>query len=334
MIDDASRLPGGRDYAASLDVGGTYTKAALVHRNGQVVVRSQVPSDHRAAGPAIARHLADTVRGLLAACRMPAGCLAGVSISVPGVVDRRTELVVSCPNLQNWDGLPIGRLAAAALGLPVVIENDANLAALGERWLGAARGCDDAVCLTLGTGIGCGIILGGRLYAGSTGGAGELSHTIVEKDGRPCTCGRRGCLESYASGRAIVEQARYTLQARTSGLLWELVHGDVLAVTPEIVYRAAAAGDGAAQTVVDEALDWLGLAAANLINLFNPEIIVVGGGMAEAGAQVLGPLQAAVQRRGRAQLVDQARIVLAQLGNDAGVVGGAYALFESEQGAT
>jgi glucokinase len=306
-----------RPYAAGLDAGGSFTKGAVVDRDGRIVARLRVPSDHGATGPAIGRGLAGIVRRMLMDAGLSDDDLAGVCISAPGVVDAATQIVHSCPNLQNWDGLAVGALVASELGLPTILENDANQAAVGEHWLGAARGRANVICITLGTGIGCGLILGGRLYQGATGGAGELSHIVVAPNGRPCTCGQVGCLESYASGRAI------TAQALALGF-------DAADSPPERVFAAAQEGDPRAEAIIQEAMEWLGLALANLVNLFNPDMIVVGGGLAATGDQLLDPIRAAVWRWGRGWLADQVAIVTAELGNDAGVTGGAAIVFNAK----
>jgi glucokinase len=317
-------------YAISLDVGGTFTKVAVVASTGEMTQRYQVPSEHGIASSEVPQYVVSVVEQVLQDSALSRDQVAGVCVGIPGVIDRRTDLIVSCPNLTNWEGMPLSKLVEEKLGLPTYIEKDANEAALGERWAGAGQGVDDLICFTLGTGIGTGIVLNGELYRGSTGGAGEIGHIIVDKDGPPCSCGNPGCLESFASARAITAFAREAVREGKATIMLGMADGDVDAITPETVFAAAKAGDPVAMRIAADAVEYLGVAIASIVNVFNPAMIILGGGMAEAGDQLLIPVRQITRKRARRLLADHVEIVLAQLGNDAGVIGGAYLVFREE----
>ncbi|KPL22607.1 MAG: hypothetical protein AMJ93_06815 [Anaerolineae bacterium SM23_84] len=316
--------------AISVDVGGTFTKVALVDTAGKVVRRWQEPSERQIASSDVPQFVVGIVQRVLRDSGLSKEEVVGVCVGIPGVIDRRTQTIISCPNLTNWEGMALGELVEETLGLPTYLEKDANEAALGERWLGAGRGVDDLICFTLGTGIGTGIILNGALYRGSTGGAGEIGHIIVDKDGPACACGNPGCLESYASARAIVGYARDAVQQGRATVLAEMAGGDADAITTETVFTAAKAGDPVAMRIAADAIEYLGVGVASIVNVFNPAMIILGGGMAQAGEQILVPVRQIVRKRARRLLAEHAEIVPAQLGNDAGVIGGAYLVFRGE----
>ncbi|MGC8787297.1 MAG: ROK family protein [Anaerolineae bacterium] len=319
----------GARYAISLDVGGTLTKVAVVDATGQIVQRLQAPSARDIPRDRVPEHVVQIVHKIIGISGLSREQIVGACVGIPGVIDRRTDLVVSCPNLTNWEGLPLAKLVQEKLGIPTYLEKDANEAALGEHWLGAGQGIDDLICFTIGTGIGTGIILNGQLYRGSTGGAGEIGHIIVDKDGPLCTCGNRGCLEAVASARAIAEKGSKAVEHGELTIMRKLSNGDPKAVTTEMVFRAARAGDQVAQRILDEALTYLGVGVTSIVNVFNPAMIILGGGVAQAGEQLLAPVQQIVRQRARRLLAEHVQIVLSRLGNDAGVIGGAYLVFQA-----
>ena len=246
--------------------------------------------------------------------------LAGVGLAAAGFVDAAGEHVVFAPHLP-WRGEPVRRLLADRLGAPVVLENDATAAAYGEATLGAARGADPALLVALGTGIGGGFVVGGRVVRGHGGMAGEFGHARLVPDGHPCECGGRGCWEQYASGRALERFARDALGTAPSVLL-ERCGGDPAAVTGPMVSAAAAEGDLVARQAFASVGEWLGIGLANLVAAFDPEVVVVGGGVARAGDRLLDPARLALRRT----LVggdtrEPPPVVPAALGAAAGLVG-------------
>lgn len=255
-------------------------------------------------------------------------CL-GVGIGSPGPLDRKSGVVIFTPNL-NWRDVPLRDRVQEAVRLPASLDNDANCATLGEWWLGAARGARHVVGLTLGTGIGGGLILDGRLYHGVSDVAGELGHSTIDSTGRRCGCGNYGCLEAYASGPAIAERAREALAGGEPSALPQLVGGDLARLTAATVYAAAKDGDRLALEVVRDTARFLGTGVANLLNIFNPEVVVLAGGVTQAGDALFEPMRAEVRRRAFKPAVDACRIVPGEL-KHAGVIG-AVATFAQQQG--
>lgn len=299
-----------RDVWIGLDLGGTALKAGAVSPRGRLLAwREELVDDQ--APRAVAARMARVVRSLQGKA---GGRLRGVGVGVPGPIDVARGVVTSAPNMPGWRDVPIARWVARATGVPAVIENDANAAALGECWVGAGRGRRSVVLYTLGTGIGGGIVLDGKLWHGAKGGAGELGHVPVEPDGRRCPCGARGCIEAYASARAVVKRFRELRAVRRSRIGGR---------DAKEICDAARKGDPLARSVVQEAGRYLGLAVAGVVNTLNPEVVILGGGMSAAGGVILSPVRAAVRAHALPLMRKGLRIVSARLGNAAGAIGAA-----------
>ncbi|HYV98373.1 MAG TPA: ROK family protein, partial [Gemmatimonadaceae bacterium] len=245
---------------------------------------------------------------------------AGVGVGAPGPLDRAKGLVIVAPNL-HWHNFPLRDRVAGGVGLKVTLDNDANCATLGEWWLGAGRGSKIMLGLTIGTGIGGGLIIDGKLFHGASDVAGEVGHTTIETQGRRCACGNYGCLEAYASGTAIAERAREAFATSDSPIIRELAKGDPEQITAQTVFVAATRGDALALEVVRDTAKFLGTGVANLLNLFNPEVVVLMGGVTAAGNTLFDPLLAEVRRRAFRPAWEGTRILPGTLPGSAGVVG-------------
>jgi len=290
---------------AGFDLGGTGLKAGLVGEGGGIVSRTQAPTPP-SAGEFFA--LVETIwEELLEGAGEP---IAAAGLGLPGIFDLESRRVLQSPHTGGLDGVDVEPELERRLGVPVRADNDANLAAYAEWLYGAGKGAENMVLLTIGTGIGAGVIADGKLLRGGKGYAGEAGHMPVRPDGEPCPCGGRGCLETEASARAIVR--RYRRAAAIEGPL-----------TAEDVQRRAAAGDEAAREAVIESARWLGIGLAGLINLLNPERILLGGGVAEAGDDWLRAAAEEAGRRAFPGAFRACRIGRAALGNDAGLIGAA-----------
>lgn len=254
--------------------------------------------------------------------------VAGVGIGAPGPLDAARNIIRLAPNL-GWKNFPLRQRISEGLDLPAVLDNDANCAALGEWWQGAARRTLNAVCVTIGTGIGGGIIIGGKLYHGASSAAGELGHTTIDAGGRRCKCGNYGCIEAYASGPAIAARAVEALEAGAFSQLPAMVAGDLERVTAQTVYDAAHDGDELALEVVRDTAVYLGAALANFVNIFNPEVVVICGGVTLAGDKLFHPLQREVAKRAFKPAVEVCQIVPGQLSGTAGVLGAARAFLDA-----
>jgi glucokinase len=252
----------------------------------------------------------------------------GVGIGAPGPLDREKGIVVVAPNL-GWRDFPLRDRVSSRVKLPATLDNDANCATVGEWWLGAARGGNTVVGITIGTGIGGGLIINGELYHGASDVAGEIGHTTIDVNGRHCKCGNYGCLEAYASGPAIATRAREALvREDTTSSLPSMVDNQLDRITAETVYDAAKKGDALANEIVRDTARYLGAGIATLLNVINPDVVVIAGGVTRAGEALMGPLRAEVRRRAFNPAVKAARIVLAELPGTAGVVG-AVATFKA-----
>ena len=252
----------------------------------------------------------------------------GVGIGAPGPLDRVSGIVIVTPNL-GWSDFPLRDRISERVNLPASLDNDANCATLGEWWCGAAKGGRNVVGLTIGTGIGGGLIIEGKLYHGSSDAAGEIGHTTIDANGRHCKGGNYGCLEAYASGPAIAERARELLEVDGDSTLHQLVDGDLSRITAQTVFEASKRDDPVALEVVRDTAHFLGVGISNLINIFNPDICVVAGGVTQAGDILFDPLRTEVRRRAFKSSVDACRIVPGALPLSAGVVG-AVATFKAQ----
>ncbi len=297
--------------AIGLDLGGTDLKAGLVSSRGELTHFLRRPARARESADAPLEVIAQAVTDLR---RAAAGPVAGIGLGCPGVIDAESgALVGRTPHLPHWDSLPLRALLLERLGASLVVENDANLAALAEHRVGAARGARVSLTVTVGTGIGCGVIVDGRVLRGAHGGAGELGHLPL--DGRyPCGCGVPGCVEPECSGGGLVARATEA----------GLVVPDAAAV-----FAASAAGDPRASRLIERMTDRLGALIAAAVQLLDPEVVVIGGGVSNAGETLLVPLRAAVMRYALESHGRGVRIVRAALGERAGVVGAGLAAREA-----
>ncbi len=305
------------ERAIAVDLGGTNLRVALVRSDGAIEARRSERTPAGGPDAVIERMLA-----LIGETAAEAGEAAlPVGVAVPGPLDPATGIVAYTPNLPGWRRFPLGEALRTHLGRPVRLVNDGNGAAVGEARFGAANGCRDLVYLALGTGVGGGIITGGRLIEGTTGLAGEVGHVTVALDGGRCTCGSVGCLETFAAGWAIKRDAELVAATAEGRRLRELA-GDG-PVTPALVAEAARAGDPAATRLLARAGRALGAAMGVFVNLFNPSLIVVGGGIATLGDPLLGPAEAAVADHCFPLARAAVRIERSSLGDDTALLGAA-----------
>ncbi len=281
-------------------------------------------------GDAVIARIVKLARASIAAA--PGKEIAGVGIGSPGPLDTKTGVVILTPNL-GWVNMPLRDRVADSLKLPTVLDNDANCAIFGEWWRGAARGVDDVIGLTIGTGIGGGIVLGGKIYHGASDVAGEIGHMTIDANGRLCKCGNQGCLEAYASGPAIAARAVEGIEAGVETSLPQYVAGDLSRITAQVVYEAAHDGDPYALDVVRDTAKLLGAGVASLVNIFNPAVVVICGGVTLAGDKLFGPLTTEVHRRAFKPAWEVCSILPGALTGTAGVYGAAAVFMQRTWGA-
>ncbi|WP_138415795.1 ROK family glucokinase [Aquibacillus sediminis] len=307
------------NYLIGVDIGGTTVKIAIVTNDGEIMDKWEIPTRTEQAGIHIPNDIWNSVEEKIDTHQINKNDIDGIGAGAPGFIVPNTGEVAEAVNI-GWKDYPLATYLEDLSGLPVFVENDANLAALGENWKGAGNLAENLIAITLGTGVGGGIIANSDIVNGVNGTAGEIGHLTVEPGGAPCNCGRNGCLETIASATGIVRQAKLLLESDVETRLKE-IDGQI---TTKDVFDIAKKGDEEANKIVERVVDVLGLAIANAATLINPSKIVIGGGVSKAGEQLLTPLKQAFSNYALSRIDDGCKFVTAQLGNDAGVIGGAY----------
>ncbi|WP_137743837.1 ROK family glucokinase [Robertmurraya siralis] len=315
-----------KKWVAGVDLGGTSIKIAFIDTLGTIISKWQIPTDNREKGKNITIDIARTIEEKLTELGQSKEILEGIGMGAPGPVDYVNGILYNTVNLAWEDHYPLRDKLEKELSLPVYIENDANCAALGEMWKGAGAGAKDLVCVTLGTGVGGGIITNGEIVQGVSGSAGEIGHiTSVSRNGAPCNCGKKGCLETVASATGIVRLATEKLEKErdNEGKLMKIfkANGKIAA---KDVFDFGREGDELSLEVVEEVAYHLGLALANLGNTLNPEKIVIGGGVSKAGNILLDRVQAYFNEFAFSRVKESTTISIATLENDAGILGAGW----------
>lgn len=317
----------GEPLALGIDIGGTNVKIGAVDRERRVLASRAAPTEVNAPAEHALDRIVHAIDQLLADAAIARSDVAGIGVGCPGPLSPSRGLVIGPGNLPTWRNLELTRLLGERTGLPVTLDNDANMAAWGEYWAGSGRGVRDMVMFTLGTGIGGGVIVDGRLLHGHYENAAELGHLIVQPGGRLCTCGQRGCLEQYASARFTAERAAEAVRSGRPSRLQEALAGRGTIVCEDVV-EAVRQGDALACEIWDETCEYLAIACVDVQHAFNPARIVLAGGMIAAGDLLLDRVRQAVKRLTWKLTDDRPDIVPAALGNNAGLVGAAGRLFE------
>ncbi|MEB1809314.1 MAG: ROK family glucokinase [Bacillaceae bacterium] len=311
-------------WLVGVDIGGTTIKLAFVTEDGELVTKWEIPTDKSENGHRIPSDIAKSIDQKLLEINSHKEKLLALGVGAPGPVNFTDGSIEVAVNL-GWEHFPLKALLEKDTALPVVVDNDANLAALGEMWKGAGAGANDMIFVTLGTGVGGGIISNGKIVHGLNGAGGEIGHiTSVIKDGADCNCGKQGCLETIASATGIVRLALEEVSTTTEPTRLRDVFEQTQTLTAKDVLDLAKEGDGTAKKVIDEVTLHLGLALANLANGLNPEKIVIGGGVSKAGDTILAPIQEYFERFAFPRVSDGIDITIATIGNDAGVIGAAW----------
>jgi len=307
-------------FTAGVDVGATHTKVAVVDSEGRITKKvSFLTGTHKKAG--LIKAIANALGGLLREMKIGKKRLSGMGVGVPGLVDYKKGLVFYFVNIAGWRNIPFKRLLEKETRLSCFVDNDVKVMALGEMEYGAAKGYKNAICLTLGTGVGGAVIIDGRLYRGSDMVAGEIGHIPIIENGRQCACGGLGCLEAYVGKDYFLKSVRSELRGGASSLALKLSGGKPSRITPELLMEAAHKGDVFARDKWREAAEHIATALKGVINLLNPELIVIGGGIAEAGSLLFRPLRKTVKQGAMRIQGKSVKILKAKLGNDAGVIG-------------
>ncbi|MGP4080886.1 ROK family glucokinase [Pseudalkalibacillus sp. R45] len=308
-----------------IDLGGTTIKMAIVDPKGNFVEKWEIPTDTSNNGRNISQDIADSLKMKMEDLSLELKDLMGIGIGAPGFINMENGFVYHAVNV-GWENYPLKDDLESKTGLTVVVDNDANIAALGEMWKGAGKQASDLICITLGTGIGGGIISNGTILHGTNGMAGEIGHiTSIVDGGAPCNCGKTGCLETIASATGISRIAMEGLDQHPTSVLNKTLDKG-MEVSAEEVFNAASEGDEWAIEVIDVITHHLGLAIANMANVINPSRIVIGGGVSRAGDLLMIPLKKSFNKYALPRVQEGADFAIASLGNDAGVIGSARLL--------
>lgn len=307
-------------YCIGIDIGGTFIKGAVVDLNGKIVKDGKVPSQTEIGPDQITQNIISLVKTLISDCGLTNQDICGIGMGSPGMVDSQQGTVVFAGNL-GWEDYPIAQKVANATGLKVKVANDANVAALGEVKFGGAKDYDNIVMITLGTGVGGGIIVDGKMLEGNRSAGAEIGHTVIVYGGQPCTCGRKGCFEAYSSATALIRETKNAMLAHKNSKMWEIGSLDNVSGITAFDY---AKKDEYAAEVIENYISYLACGIVNLANIFRPQAVLIGGGVCGQGDNLIKPLQKKVDAelfgKGKGPSVP---IFVATLGNKAGVLGAA-----------
>ncbi len=315
-----------KKYRIGVDVGGTNVKIALVDKDGSIVYSNTTPTRAEMGYEYTISNIKQAINELMKETKTDKNSIEGIGFGFPGQIDCTEGIVRLLPNIPGWVNVPVSKIMEKEFGIPTKVDNDVRCAALGELAFGAGKGCQNLICITVGTGIGSGLIINGKLVRGADNAAGEIGHIKLQMHNGPiCGCGDSGCLEAFASGPSIVAMAQEYILGGKSTKYRELANPEI---TPYIVAEAAKQGDKVALKIFERMGEYIGIGLASVVNLLNPEKIVIGGGVADAGDILFTPLINTLKKRAMPIQAKSVSVVPAQLGNAAGVIG-ASLLIES-----
>ncbi len=308
-------------YHIGVDLGGTNIAVGVVTENNEIIGRGKVKTSHADDAKATVQDMVKAVRLAIENAGVTMEEVADIGVAAPGSVDPENGVIVYANNIAFFN-TPVGSLMQQELGKPCYLENDANAAAFGELLAGAGKGADNFVMVTLGTGVGGGVIINGKIYGGFNHAGAELGHMMIVKDGYPCTCGAKGCFEAYGSATALIRQTKEAMEAHPESLMWEMTKEKE--VSGRTAFDAMRAGDPTGCQVVENYIGYLACGLTSLVNIFQPEFIAIGGGVCNEGETLLAPLRKSVSeneynRNGSRR----STLCTAALGNDAGIIGAA-----------
>ncbi len=310
-------------YYIGVDLGGTNIAVGLVDEEGKIIRKDSVPTNAKRDADEIIKDMATLCLKLCKDEGITIGDVEYAGVATPGSADPDKGEIIYANNLP-FENYPIAKKLSEFSGIKkILIANDADAAALGEAEMGASKGCDNSIMITLGTGVGGGIIINKKIYSGHNYSGGELGHHVIEIDGKDCTCGRRGCWEAYASATGLINMTKEKMQQTRNSIMWELC-GSLDRVNGKTAFLAKEKGDKAGKEVVDKYIKYLAAGIINMINIFQPEVLVIGGGICKEGENLTGPLQEYIDREDYARGNTKRTVVrIAALGNDAGIIGAA-----------
>ena len=309
-------------YYIGIDLGGTKIAVGLVDEAGKIIHKDSVPTKRERSYQEILKDMAMLTLKVLEDSGVGIESVKSIGVGSPGTPDKKEGLIVYANNIK-FKNVPIRTELQKYINLPVIIDNDANCAALAESVAGAAKGAEHSVTITLGTGVGGGIVINRKIYSGFNDAAAELGHIVIMHDGELCTCGRKGCWEAYASATALIRQTKEAAEKNPQSLINKLIDGDYSKIDAKTVFDAAKQNDETALKVVERYINYVAEGLIDIINIFTPEVLVIGGGVCKEGEYLLKPLREIVSRGVYSKEVAQTQIKVAEMGNDAGIIGAA-----------
>lgn len=318
-----------KSYILGIDIGGTAIKIGVINDNGSIHSKWEIPTNIGNKGETIATDAWSSIVEQLNLLNIEKDSIQGIGIGAPGFIDEKTGFVYKAVNI-GWEDFDLANQFSELSGLPVFVANDANVAALGENWVGAGNQADNLIAVTLGTGVGGGIIANGAMISGENGTAGEIGHITIDPDGYPCNCGRKGCLETITSATGMVRQAIDLIEKNPESDLAEYYqkHGEI---TTKDIFNLAKQGDPFSEQIIDHTADVLGFAISNIATVINPSKILVGGGVSLAGETFINKIENCFRKYALPRVSDICEFKIAELGNDAGMIGAAYLVKERLQ---
>ncbi len=314
-----------KKFVIAVDLGGTNIKFGLIDTGGGIHYRARRETAADRGKEEVIARIFSGIEECQKACD---DSILGIGIGSPGPLDVHTGVIIQTPNMPGWENTPLRGIIEQKFGLPAFLENDANAAARGESWIGAGKEVDDMLQLTLGTGIGGGVILNNRIWHGFQSGAGELGHTIIDYNGRVCGCGNRGCIEAYAAAGGIVARFEERIAAGAESLLVGKCRSPKIEITPKLISEAASEGDRTAIEIIEETGRMLGAAITSMVNAFNPQMVVLSGGIARTGELLFRHIREEVGKRAMYPLAEELLIVPSKFEDDTGIIGAARCLLD------
>jgi glucokinase len=313
----------------SIDLGGTKILTAVTNSQGKMLSRDHSITPALKGYEAVIQSILESAHRALDQADVAIEKITAIGVGAPGLSNPETGILFTSPNLPGWRDVPLRDIVQERLAKKTFVINDANAAALGEFYFGAARGARNFIYITLSTGIGGGIVIDGKIYSGAIGAAGEVGHMTIDDKGPICNCGNRGCWEMLGSGTALAREARHRIKEGVATSILGYVEGDVEKVTAQVIHNAAEQGDSFAKELITRTGYYVGVGLANLINIFNPELIVIGGGLSNIGDMLLKPAFKVAGERAYKEAFQAVRFASAELGRNSGVLGAAaFALQE------
>ena len=311
-------------YKLGIDLGGTNIVAGVVDDNYNIVATSKVKTNLPRPAEEVIDDMVKAANIAIESAGLKVSDIDSMGVGSPGAIDPVHGMVCYANNL-GFNNVPMAKMLKERMGVDFYIENDANAAAYGEYIAGAGRGTNDIIAITLGTGVGGGVIIDGKIYSGSNYAGAELGHTVIAMGGEMCSCGRQGCWEAYASATALIRQTKQAMIKYPKSVMWELCGGDINKVDGRTAFDAMRKGDVAGKMVVDKYVEYIAVGVSNNINIFQPDVLCIGGGISKEGDNLIKPIKAFLEGENYARNIEKnTEVKVAELGNDAGIIGAAY----------